>query len=329
MRHARSKYRECDRQTSLNLQHRGFTLLELLVVIGVLGLLVALLLPAVQQSRGAAQRMTCQSHLRQIALAASNYESTWRVYPHGVTFKYDLLPYLEQAGVYHARGPVDDTDPFKSRETIKGAVISVYQCPSDPDTSVLKDASANYAGCCGSGVFPDGFNGMFGYWPPFSNPAYPSGPVKSADVTDGLSNTAMLSELLVGNGNQDAVLRTQYETPRSYGVNDRDALADFCEAIPDSPTTHGYRGNPLLRGRPWYHGNVGAGLYNHVLPPNRPSCSNQTHITTGAATAASLHAGGATVAYSDGRVEFVSSAIDRKGWRAIGSRSEHVTTVLP
>ncbi len=298
----------------------GFTLLELVVAIAIFGILAALLVPAVMQSRAAADRMACQSNLKQLMLAVSNYESTWRVYPNGLTFKYHLLPYIDQSAVYHARGPADPSNPWAMWEPIKGAAIPVYLCPSDPDTLIWEEASANYAGCFGSGIFPDGFNGMFGYWPPFSNPAYPSGPVKPADVIDGLSNTAALSELLVANGDLDAVLRTIYQLPRLYGPNERDALADFCEAIPDRPTSFGYLGNHLARGRPWYHGEIGSGLYNHVLPPNRPSCANQTHRPTGAMTAASLHPGGVNVAFGDGRVEFVSSSIDRRAWRDIASR---------
>jgi prepilin-type N-terminal cleavage/methylation domain-containing protein/prepilin-type processing-associated H-X9-DG protein len=305
--------------------HRpGFTLLELVVAISIIGLLAALLIPAVMQSRAAAERMACQSHLKQISLAVSNYESNWRVYPHGLTFRYDLLPYLEQKAVHDARGATDPSNPWVAWEPIKGAVIPVYLCPSDPETLIWTESSSNYAGCFGSGVFPDGFNGMFGYWPPFSNPAYPSGPVRAADVVDGLSNTAALSELLVANGDIDALLRTIYQTPRLYAPNERDALADFCESIPDSPTGFGYLGNGLARGRPWYNSEIGAGLYNHALPPNRPSCNNQTHRTTGVMTAASLHAGGVNVAFGDGHVEFLSDSIDRTTWREIGSRVARV-----
>jgi prepilin-type N-terminal cleavage/methylation domain-containing protein/prepilin-type processing-associated H-X9-DG protein len=308
------------RRGSPGLCSTGFTIIELLVAVGIIGLLAAVLIPAVMRSRGAAERIACSSNLKQLALAVANYESTWRVYPHGLTFKYDLLPYLDQSAIHAARGAPDPVAPWVAREPIKGAAIPLYLCPSDPDTLIWMEASANYAGCFGSGVLPDGMNGIFGYWPPFSNPSYPSAPVEASDVVDGLSNTVALSELLVANGNADAPLRTIYQLPRSYGSNERDALADFCESIPDSPTAFGYVGNPLARGRPWYHGEIGSGMYNHILPPNRPSCNNQTHRTTGAMTAASLHPGGVNAAFGDGRVEFISNTIDRTAWRASGSR---------
>jgi prepilin-type N-terminal cleavage/methylation domain-containing protein len=100
-------------------ERAGFTILELLVVIGVVGLLAALLVPAVQGARGAARQAQCLSHLHQIGIAAQNYEATWRVFPgqllHDGSWSRQLLPHLEQpedarAGIQMAGG--DNTERF-------------------------------------------------------------------------------------------------------------------------------------------------------------------------------------------------------------------------
>ncbi|HVT28739.1 MAG TPA: DUF1559 domain-containing protein [Lacipirellulaceae bacterium] len=120
----------------------GFTLVELLVVIAIIGILVALLLPAIQAAREAARRTQCQNHLRQVGLAVLNFESTCRCFPSAgnngairrsggkptspksATFQeagtlFQILPYMEEQSAYDA----DDA-------TIEGLVVPAYFCPS-------------------------------------------------------------------------------------------------------------------------------------------------------------------------------------------------------
>lgn len=111
----------------------------------------------------------------------------------------------------------------------------------------------------------------------------------------------------------------------SYQIpNEMEALADVCEAIPEDPTAYGWLGGYLSRHRSWADPNYGGGLYNHVLPPNRPSCNNYANLRTGAHTAGSFHGHGANLLYVDGRVQFESASIDRPVWRECGSRIDRV-----
>jgi len=148
------------------IRHRnsGFTLIELLVVIAIIGLLVGLVLPAVQSSREAARRAQCQNNLKQIGIALNNYNDLHQVIVPGRIFKIDvgpppasgcnglmlsgcqdtpwfvmMLPQLEQQAIYNhfnfalgTEGPVSLGFPgFFANTTVFGMKIGLYQCPSD------------------------------------------------------------------------------------------------------------------------------------------------------------------------------------------------------
>jgi prepilin-type N-terminal cleavage/methylation domain-containing protein/prepilin-type processing-associated H-X9-DG protein len=198
---------------------RGFTLIELLVVIAIIGILIALLLPAVQKVRETANRTKCANHLKQIGLAAHNYHGDYQSFPpgiyqlsfnsapkyRGVTVFVDLLPYLEQDNL--ARG-WDRTDP--QNNTVGGlasktaTTLPLLLCPSDviPDNPV-NDGSGRWYGLTSYG----GNGGLRSYDPqyatndgvffvigPGSQTAPNGSPIRIADVTDGLSNTILFGE---------------------------------------------------------------------------------------------------------------------------------------
>ncbi|RIK80920.1 MAG: hypothetical protein DCC67_08755 [Planctomycetota bacterium] len=154
---------------------RGFTLVELLVVIAIIGVLVALLLPAVQAAREAARRMKCQSNLKNIGLACLNYESANKTYPpgarpanaqqnNGLSFNVLILPYVEQGGIdsrvttfikeYRAKNNGADPDGYALKDA-NITRLELYTCPSDDVTELVdkffKEMQASsYYGVAGS-----------------------------------------------------------------------------------------------------------------------------------------------------------------------------------
>lgn len=124
----------------------GFTLVELLVVIAIIGVLVGLLLPAVQAARETARRMQCSNHLRQLSLATLNYEATYKRFPMAGAVDTDfsiqarLLPFCEQANLHNLldygvpafTGPFNGKIPNPRFVTAFATPVSIFLCPSDP-----------------------------------------------------------------------------------------------------------------------------------------------------------------------------------------------------
>ena len=200
---------------------RGFTLVELLVVIAIIGILIALLLPAVQAAREAARRSQCANNLKQMALAMHNYHDIFRTLPVGAyaccwgTWKVELLPYIEQVTLrqmYMDNNKYEWSAPAKYGDPVNIPVVStslpVYQCPSDirnPIVDIIKVTSDNYAvnyGNTGLHQQPN-LNGVIFGGAPFAQSGGKTSPAlayKFADITDGMSNTLMLGEVIRGQG---------------------------------------------------------------------------------------------------------------------------------
>jgi prepilin-type N-terminal cleavage/methylation domain-containing protein/prepilin-type processing-associated H-X9-DG protein len=197
----------------MRLRRAGFTLIELLVVIAIIGVLIGLLLPAVQKVREAANRTKCQNNLHQIILALHDYHDSQGSFPPGYVCQKQaspqftgpgwgwgtlILPQIEQDNLYrqaHLTLPVEDPSNLGVRTT----VVKVYVCPSDRSTGLftildkngnaLAQAATNsYAASHGVGVDLDeeldDFNGMFSR----------NSQVRFADITDGTSNTLAIGE---------------------------------------------------------------------------------------------------------------------------------------
>src|SRR5437868_2058321 len=149
----------------MSFRRNAFTLVELLVVVAIVGVLVALLLPAVLQARGAARRTQCANNLKQIGLALHNYESAFGVFPPGrINFpmvfsaQAQLLPFLEGETVgtmlnYDIAPNFDPTALPTANYSVARAIVGMFLCPSDfGQVANSPFGPSNYFACAGSGV---------------------------------------------------------------------------------------------------------------------------------------------------------------------------------
>jgi len=324
--------------------HRGFTTIELLVVIGIISILVAILLPAVQSAREASRRLQCQSNLHQLGIATSAYHGEHECFPPAATqqtsIQYGgyfavhvhLLPFLEQSSVYNAINFALGTYPTNTLNvgpqgfpnfnaasaadaTAMNLAISTFICPSDG--IAFGEFGNNYRGNVGVGPqwgtsaeFPDSGNGIF--------PEL--GSIRASQVPDGLSHTAEFSERVRGSGVQRA-LDPQRDIYLAVAVFfTADQLLSACQAAarPNNPD------GSARSGERWFWTGRDNTLYNHAQEPNGriPDCSYGGALpATDMATARSLHPGGVNTLMGDGSVRFTTESIARPIWRAYGTRN--------
>jgi hypothetical protein len=206
------------------------TLIELLIVVSIIGLLISLAMPAVQQSREAARRMQCRNHLRQIGIALHNYESSHATFPPGETipgwtFRALILPELDGqaihnqlnfeiggvAGVERAHGECS-TDVWEmatsGRLKLLEVAVPVFYCPSDPRAGSpalnesnqlpgrwsLQERIGNYLGNAGSLAYGHATGQPLNWIVDWGGMFFYCSRIRPADVTDGLSHTLLLGE---------------------------------------------------------------------------------------------------------------------------------------
>ncbi len=291
----------------------GFTLIEVIVVISVIGILVALLLPAVQSARGSARRLQCGNNLKNIGLAIHNHAEAHGRFPSGVgrypadiSFLVQILPQIEQATLYNS---INMTDGMQNNANLTAykQTPGLYTCPADGTSSAVGRLAkaVNYAGNAGRRA--EGGEGVF-----------INKPLSARDVQDGLSQTAGVSEWIIGPGYGHGTREntTKYTLERFYSDSllDLEAFARDCESLAD---VDGRRA-PSSKGMLWLEGAINSTLYNHTLPPGKHSC--EAPIAMDATTAGSYHSG-INVLMMDGSLRFVNLNINPRVWFAAGTRA--------
>jgi prepilin-type processing-associated H-X9-DG protein len=310
-------------------------------VIAIIGILIGLLLPAVQAAREAARRGQCSNNLKQIGLALLNYESTLKVLPPGAfwacpdqtrkgSMLVHILPYMEQQSIYDqfdfSQANIDGQLISGTSTQIGSTIISAYQCPSDNhrrviDTEphhsfsgVVKVALHNYAASRGANKLAN--NGacpcaMVGTLNAFEKPNG-GGPYETWETFSGpftrRCTCVRLSEV-------------------------RDGLSQtiFVGEVRPMCSWHNDNG--------WATSNNGNGYSSTVIPINYDSCTRDTSVSDNCArycnwnTEAgfrSAHPGGAQFAFGDGSVHFLSETIDHEDYQRLGAKAdgEVVNTAL-
>ncbi len=322
---------------------RAFTLVELLVVIAIIGILIGMLLPAVQMVRESARQTSCKNNMRQLGLAMLGYEAAFERYPPSFEIEHAtvlagnngswsihgrLLPFLEQANAYKF---VDlniawDVQIATGVPTMR---IPTFLCPSEPNDLVRVDSSGNPK------VYPQNYGFNFGSWlvydpvgrRPGDGPFFVNSRVRSANVRDGLSNTLCAAEV---------------KTFTSYIRN----TSDPGTAPPSDPAFFsGYTGQlklgPTLMQNTghteWCDGRVHHSGVTSVFTPNTfvpyvhdgreydidfnsvQEGKRNDQATYAAITSRSSHPGLVNIVRMDGSVSNVTDQVDLAVWRAFAT----------
>lgn len=301
----------------------AFTLVELLVVIAIIGILVALLLPAIQQAREAARRMSCQNNLRQQGIALHNYHDAFGVFPPGEitegpccgtrslsNWAIMILPFMEQQALFDAY----DNEAFNEdpvNQYVREQNVEAYNCPSDVNAGRLERPESGP----GSGLnyrhssyrAMGGATNGAGWWDNQQSSSLPQHwrgvlhwvgvgnlqAERTASIIDGTSNTLMVGEMTT-------LSRTRRGTFWAYSYtsyNSSDAIAQSRTFIPD---------------------------YDRCVSIGGAGGSNACKRGWG-----SLHPGGIQFALADGSVRLIPNTIDTTVWMAMATINNGETFQMP
>ncbi len=314
---------------------RGFTLIELLVTIAIIGTLIGLLLPAVQNVREAAARAKCQNNLKQLGLALHNHESAWGHFPSlgnytladGTVYwslPSRLLPNVEQENLQRV---IDFTRPINQQPQVARVRVPLLLCPSEVNDRERPDGSFVH--------YPLNYAANAGVWHLFRPPVgVGSGvfllnrPTRVGEITDGLSNTLGMAEVKAFTPYwRDGGRPAAAGAPVPNTPSDLAAYLTAGEFKVDSGHTE------------WVDARVHQTGFTTTFPPNTPvpyttggvtydvdfnshregrSASLPTYAVV---TSRSYHTGGVNVLLMDGSVRFVRDRIAQAVWRALGTRA--------
>jgi prepilin-type N-terminal cleavage/methylation domain-containing protein len=301
-------------------RRRGFTLVELLVVIAIIGVLVGLLLPAVQSAREAARRTQCTNNLKNLGLAMHNHHDSQGHFPFGfhneeTLWSARILPYIEETPLYETmifqEGGLGNWNNASSPNTVAcGTLVTVFRCPSMAveehidNEGIPGRVPCSYRACGGSNIWSDDISTISSLAPtgamaleqhPLNGIFYGNSETRMGGIPDGTSKTIMIGE--------------SYTDPRY--VKDGQAM------------DYWYFGAPQIGA--WRVGGIGGTEYSEGVGSTGPRMNSRLDPTMPGTiqemSFGSYHPAGAIFGFADGSVRFLPEDIDYVVYQGMGSRN--------
>ena len=299
----------------LQVRH-GFTLIELLVVIAIIGVLVGLLLPAVQQAREAARRSQCSNNVKQIGLACLSYYDTNKSFPAGfdsigALWTARILPFLEE-GTLHATIVFDESagNWGSTNEDACGVVVPAFRCASMSvplhmnNSGIPERVPVSYRDSAGSNIYSDDASTIPGSAPagaksleevPLDGMLWGASKVRFREVRDGTSKTVLIGE--------------SYTDPEY--TKDGQGMDYWALGSPQAD--------------PWSYGGAGGTEYSEAVGSTGPKINSRLDPSVDGrimeVSFGSYHPSGASFGFADGSVRFLNDSIELATYQALGSRN--------
>ncbi len=313
----------------------AFTVIEIVTVVGIIGVLVSVLTVGIQRARESSRRLSCTNHLRQMMLAVQLFEKDHGYLPSALGLltnvtgsqidasgMYRIMPYIELTELSKRasdfEGPQVEGPNLPSVAPVLMTRVEIFLCPSDPI-----DLGINYRFNTGSLPIDD-FNGKI-----HANGPFRVWPIKFSRVDGGLSNTAAFAERRKASGGGDYDRQANVvPTGVDQLLAPEDITSDVLRSIAQSIGTAVPPVFYLRSGHSWHSSGLNFTTYNHVFGPGEmiPSVGETDGLsfpvgkeTIGAVAPSSHHSGGFNLTRLDGSTDFMSTSVDFDIWQSLGS----------